>query len=49
MTFIIINLISTILNVLYYLASDNALSPVNLFIGGVSLGVSLPLIFYTRY
>lgn len=46
---IIINLISAMLNVLYYLATDNALSPINLFVGGLSLGVSLTLIFYRRH
>lgn len=45
MVLIVINLISAMLNVLYYLATDNVLSPVNLFVGGVSLGVSLTLIF----
>lgn len=48
MAIIVINLISAILNVLYYLATDNALSPINLFVGGMSLGVSLTLIFCRR-
>lgn len=46
---IVINLTSAVLNILYYLATDNALSPVNLFVGGLSLGVSLTLIFCGRH
>lgn len=46
---IIINLIAAVLNVLYYLATDNALSPINLFVGGLSLGVGLTLIFCRRH
>ena len=46
---VIINLIAAVLNILYYLATDNALSPINLFVGGLSLGVSLTLIFCRRH
>lgn len=46
---VIINLIAAVLNILYYLATDNALSPINLFVGGLSLGVALTIIFCRRH
>lgn len=49
MVVILLNLVAAVLNFLYYLFTDNRLSPVNLFIAGVCLGVTLTHLAARRF
>lgn len=49
MVLILINLVAAVLNFLYYLFTDDWLSPVNLFIAGVCLGVALVQLAARRF
>lgn len=49
MVLILLNLVAAILNLLYFIFTDNRLSPGNLFIAGVCLGVSLTQLAARRF
>lgn len=43
-----INFVAGVINVVYYVATDNCIAPLNLFVGGLSIGTAITLIFCAR-